>query len=313
MDPVLGAGAVRLPGVHQELRTASSGSQTFSQITASGNSRIQNGNSYYVTYNCSVEHDLLPMLQNDTYQHATARDFARPLQKRKRSVGDVSDDTRDKRERQTLSTVLESLGRYSKSIQQQSEGEQSRKIAAQLMVILEAFEQVGPDADMTEDVDRRVRDLKDQLCRARRIKINAASLLTQTSRIQKAVSEFASISFGDWEISLHTKTSQSSSFDGETLAQTCSALRVQPAHSSTGSCISAFFKESIDVDQTVVMHPVVLAYNQIKSGAKVFKLVEADDLNGLMEHLALGKASIRDCDEMGRPLLRVSKCFYSDA
>jgi hypothetical protein len=54
------------------------------------------------------------------------------------------------------------------------------------------------------------------------------------------------------------------------------------------------------------MHPIVLAYNQVNSGAQVFKLVEEDDLDGLMRFLALGQASIRDCDEAGRSLLHVS-------
>ena len=51
---------------------------------------------------------------------------------------------------------------------------------------------------------------------------------------------------------------------------------------------------------------IVMAYNQVKNDCKVFKLVENDDLVGLMKHLALGKAYTRDCDEDGRSLLHVS-------
>lgn len=59
------------------------------------------------------------------------------------------------------------------------------------------------------------------------------------------------------------------------------------------------------------MHPIVLAYNQVNSGAQVFKFVEKDDLEGFLRHLALGQASIRDCDEVGRSLLHVSLVAFN--
>jgi hypothetical protein len=54
------------------------------------------------------------------------------------------------------------------------------------------------------------------------------------------------------------------------------------------------------------MHPVVLAYDQVSSDAKVFELVKNDDLDGFVRRLALGQASIRNCDEAGHSLLHVS-------
>ena len=48
------------------------------------------------------------------------------------------------------------------------------------------------------------------------------------------------------------------------------------------------------------------SYNRVDSGAKVFKLVENDDLAGLMTLFVRGEASMRDCDEAGRSLLSVS-------
>jgi hypothetical protein len=267
--------------VHEHFVTASSSNQTYSHITASGSSRIHNGNNYYITYDCSTGHGSLPTL----IEHVS-----RSSQKRKRSVSNVPETTQDDRERQTLSTVFESLAQYSKSMQQQSEGEQSTRIAAQLAFILESFEQAASGEKKTADLDSQLQDLKYQLRRARSIKINAVSPQARTSRPYKAYTKATRITSKRWQISLTTKVLHSRSTDGQILTETCSALDVQRMHSS----------------QTVVMHPVVLAYNQVESCAKVFDVVRNDDLDGLMKLLARGQASIRDCDEEGRSLLHVS-------
>lgn len=90
------------------------------------------------------------------------------------------------------------------------------------------------------------------------------------------------------------------------LTETCSALNVQHAAGSRGPYIAAYFVESINLDRTTTMHPIVLAYNQVDNDAQVLELVKNDNLDGLMRHLALGQASIRDCDEASRSLLHVS-------
>ena len=214
--------------------------------------------------------------------------------------------TRDDQQRQTLATVLESLGQYSKSMQQQSEGEQSTRIAAQLAIILESFEHAASDENNTADLDYQLQNLEHQLRRAKSIKINAISAQARVSKHYKAQSKLTRIAWGQWEISLRTKTLHSQSGNGRTLTETCSALKVEHAAGSRGPCIAAYFGESIDFDRTITMHPIVLAYNQVDNDAKVLELVKNDDLNGLIRHLALGQASIRDCDEAGRSLLHVS-------
>lgn len=105
---------------------------------------------------------------------------------------------------------------------------------------------------------------------------------------------------------MRTKTLHSRSDDGRMLTETCSALNVERAAGSRGPCIAAYFGESVDFDRTITMHPIVLAYNQVDNDAQVLKLVKNDDLDGLIRLLALGQASIRDCDEAGRSLLHVS-------
>jgi hypothetical protein len=205
-----------------------------------------------------------------------------------------------------LAAALKSLGQYSKSIQQQSKGDQSTRIVAQLSIILESFEQAVSDEEKTEDLDGQIRDLEDQLRRARHIKINAMSPRMRASRQYKAKTKLTRIVWGQWEISLSTKALQSQSVDGEILTEACSALNVQHAAGSRGPCVAAYFRESVHFDRMERMHPIVLAYNQVNSGDQVFKLVEKDDLDSLMRFLALGQASIRDRDEAGRSLLHVS-------
>jgi len=302
LEPVPRAGAVSRR-VHEHLVTASSSNQTFEHITASGSSRVHNGNNYYITYECSTDHDPLPMSSDE--QHAIVAHVSRSSQKRKRSVSNVPERTPDNRERQTLTAVLESLGQYSKSMQQQSEGEQSEKIAAQLAIILESFEQAASNGEDTGNLDRQLRDLKDQLRRAKRIEINAASPQAHTSRQYMAQSKLAKITFGQWEISLSTKILHSRSTDGRIITETCSALRVQSALGFRGPCIAAFFGESVDVRRTEMISPIVVAYNHVGYDAEVIRLVRDDDLDGLMKLLARGQASIRDCDEKGRSLLHV--------
>jgi hypothetical protein len=302
--PISSAGVLGLRSVEECFTTTSSGSQSYSHITASGSSRVHNGNNYYITYECSTGRDPIPIPSSN--QHTTIEHVSRSSRKRKRSASNVSETTRDEQERQTLANVLESLGQYSKSIQQQSEGEQSTRIAAQLAIILERFEQAASDEDNTADLNRQLQDLKYQLRQARIIKINAISPLAHASRHYKAQSKLTRIVWGHWEISWSTKTLHSRSADGQMLTETCSALNVQHTIGSRGPCIAAYFRESIDFDRTETMHPVVLAYNQVSSDAKVFELVKNDDLDGFMRRLALGQASIRDCDEAGRSLLHVS-------
>ena len=88
------------------------------------------------------------------------------------------------------------------------------------------------------------------------------------------------------------------------MLETCSALHVQ--HISRGSVVSAFFGERDNIDHVTTLCPVVTAYNQVSNDSEVFRIVEQDSLDDLLRMLAIGEASIRDCDEGGRSLLLVS-------
>ena len=88
------------------------------------------------------------------------------------------------------------------------------------------------------------------------------------------------------------------------MLETCSALNVQ--HLSKGSGISAFFGERDNIDHVTTLCPAVTAYNQVSNDSEVFQITRKDSLDDLLRMLAIGEASIRDCDEEGRSLLLVS-------
>lgn len=197
MDLIPRAGVVASQRGQQHLITASSSYQTSENITASGSSTMHIGNIYnncYMTYESQTGRDPLPVLSTD--QQATVEHVLRPSLKRQRSASDVSETTHDTRERQTLAAALESLGKYSKSIQQQSEGEQGEKIATQVTLILQSLEQAVSANEKTEDFDRQVQDLKEQLRKATLIKINAISPQKRAATLLKGQNKLTRIAYG---------------------------------------------------------------------------------------------------------------------
>jgi hypothetical protein len=274
-------------------------------MTASGNSRVHNGNAYYVTYNCYLGHALPLPIHDDRCQPPAVDALARPSQKRRRSVKDAENESQVGRKRLTLAAALESLGQYSKSMQQQRDGKEGSEIATQLTVILETLGQGRPDSDVSRGLDDQVERLLDQLQRTKRVKINAPPPRSQLLRLHKANHKVVHVRFGQWQISLLTKELTSRMVDGQVDTEIYSSLHVQHAFNSRGPPIAAYFGESYNADHTTSLHPIVSSYNQVDSSSKVFDLVERDDLNGLMRLLAVGEASIRDCDAEGRSLLFV--------
>jgi hypothetical protein len=286
-------------------------SQTYSHINASDNSRVHCGNAYYVTYNCHAGNALPLPIHDDACQQPAVHALARPSQKRKRSAEDVENDTQDSRQRLTLAAALESLGQYSKSMQQQRDGKEGSEIAAQLTVILDRLEQERSDSVISQGLDDQVQRLLDQLRQTKRVKINAPPPRSQLLRLHKANHKVAHVKLGQWQISLVTKELTSRMANGQVDTEIYSALHVQHAFSSRGPPIAAYFGERHNADYTTSLHPIVSSYNQVDDSSKVFDLVTFDDLDGLMRLFAVGEASIRDCDEIGRSLLFVSLATIS--
>lgn len=283
------------------IHPASSNGQTFSNIFAHGSSRLHLGNNYYVTYSCSASPDFARPSSDEA---SSAEHLARTSQKRKRHVEDLGETLPGAGSRQTLATVLEALGEYSKSVQQLKEGDKGREIAAQLRLILESLSQAGQDGEALLDLDREVQKLRHQLQGTRRFKINGATPRPLVTEVRKANSKVFSVSSGHWKISLTIKTLTSRAAHGGTCVETCSVLHVQ--HALRGPSVSAFFREQDTIDHVTTISPVVLAYNQVKDHAVVFSLVKRDALDEFLKLLGSGEATIRDCDVEGRSLLYVS-------
>lgn len=273
--------------------------QNFSNIFAHDSSRLHLGDNYYVTYSCAARHELTRRLSSDT---SSSEHSARTTQERKRHVEDAIHGASG---RYTLATVLENLGRYEKSMQQLNEGSEWKLIASQLEVILASLgENAGHDECASGNLDDQLQILRDYPKRTRRIKVNGASPQPLLSRAPKAHGKSFDLIFGNWTISLSIKTLTSQSTRGQTCMETCFALRVW--HRSRGSPVSAFLGERDDIDHFTTMSPVLMAYNQVGSDAEVFDLVKGNALTDFLRLLAIGEASIRDCDEDGRSLLFVS-------
>lgn len=89
-------------------------------------------------------------------------------------------------------------------------------------------------------------------------------------------------------------------------AKTLPTLQVKPRYPLAWSALEVFFSEHWDGQSASSIPPTVLVYNMVDENGEAFGLVLSDDSDALLELLAYDKATIQDCDESGRGLLRVS-------
>jgi hypothetical protein len=204
-----------------------------------------------------------------------------------------------------LEAVFADIATFSKSMGHAKTGRQAKKLAAQLIVILNTLQKAehGSPSDI---VDHQIRHLRRRLKQTTHVKINEAHLRREDVRRSEAHSELYNVKLNGWNVCLMTRTFKARYTDGSFDAQTCCSLHVQSCGTSEVSQISAYFNERTNWDHTVWLHPTILAYNVVEPNASVFDLVRRDDLNGLKEMLQRGQASLRDCDNRGRSLLLVS-------
>jgi hypothetical protein len=283
------------------------GSRNYTNITASGSSRVHNGDVYHcVLYHSSCGHDRSPVSSVQIWRDVIRGETERLALQRETYRDDARENARSGEEQENLAIVLNSLGDCSKSGLQHVGGEQSKSIAALLAVVLDTLNQVAMGEALSGDADRQVQDLKDQLKRTKQIAINAACPRLQNAQLSRANSKIFSIATGHWQISLTVKTVVSQCTDGNFEDIVCSTLHVQPACGSVGARVTAIFREKTDIREMSTIHPIVLAYNQISHTERVFELVANDDLCNLMRLFQSGEASVRHCDEEGRSLLFVS-------
>jgi hypothetical protein len=294
-------------GVDRHNGTPVQGSRHYSNILASGRSRMQIGDVYhYSIYHSSCGHDRSPVSSVQTWQNVICGETERLGLRRGSHPDDAGENARRGEEQEHLAVVLNSLEDFSKSGLPRVGGEQSKSVAALLAVVLDTLNQVAMGEARSGDTDRQVQDLKDQLKRTKQIAINAACPRLKNAQLSRANSKIFSITIGHWQISLTVKTVVSQCTDGNFEDIVCSTLHVQPARGSVGARVTAIFREETDIRGMMTLHPIVLAYKQISHTERVFELVANDDLCNLMLLFKDGQASVRVCDEEGRSLLFVS-------
>ena len=221
----------------------------------------------------------------------------------KRRLGcQVSDGTDD---------MLTKLTAFSKCMSQTIEGEEAQKLSAQLAAVLQLSQNRGRRFHdgfhpVSDSMDRLICHLKYQSKQTNHVKINEARLRHRLTGVTEARGDVFSASTKDFELRLVTTTLNSKQANGFSKTRICHRLYMYSMGTRRRSHITAFFSEETDYHQTTWLHPNILAYNQLPSDSQVFDLVREDDLSGFKRLLYFGEASVRDCDEEGRPLLFVS-------
>jgi hypothetical protein len=207
---------------------------------------------------------------------------------------------------ESIEPVLASLATFSKSMSLSTKGDQAEKLVARLMVLFGILQRDDLDIPVPDIIARHVHHLKDRLKQTTCVNINKVRRQRCSIRASVAHSAVYRVKLEGLMMCLTTKTLESQYADGSFDTQTCSALHVRSLGGSVGPHISAFFSGQSNCDQTIWLHPIVMAYNQVESHAKVLDLVRTDDLDGFQDLLQTGEASLRDCDRQGRTLLYVS-------
>jgi hypothetical protein len=214
---------------------------------------------------------------------------------------------------ESLEHVLNKLGKFSKSIQDQRIGKDAKKIARRIALVVGAVKQEAGLTTLSglEDVHTKhdeddFENISNNLIVAKRVDINTGFRRTKNTRLTRVVRKWDEITFEQWKISLRTSIFEFRNEDGTEVVESLSSLFLDPRPSHASVPIAVHCGETTIQSAVSFINPVILAYRIVPNNAKVFGVVEEDDLEGLVTLLADGKATIRDCDGMSATLLHVS-------
>jgi hypothetical protein len=296
---------------------------TYKDVVARDNARVHYGDAYYhgntnVNYYYSCSTSTQPSVDSLTFCGHRVEDTAGELRSLKRKR--VSTEASTKRhldKEEPLEQVLGKLGKFSKSIQDQRIGKDAKKIARRIALIINAVKQQAAIQGEDEPVqfDNRIashdeddfENIDNCLLVAKRVDINTGFHRIGRTKLVRAVRKRDAVTFGQWEISLSSSTFESRNEDGADVVESLSSFFLKPHAASVGQPIQVYFGERAECSTTSFIYPVVSAYRMIPKGSEVFELIKLDDLEGLQEFLACGKATLRDCDEHNTGLLTVSR------
>ena len=208
--------------------------------------------------------------------------------------------------------MLSKLGKLSKSTQDQRIGKDAKKIARRTALVLNAVkrqagtpESVGPNENLVGHCEDDFESIENSLIVSKRVDVNTGFRRTKHTKLARVVRRCDRIRCGEWEISLKTATYEHRNQDGTEVVESFSSLCLDPQTPRAGVPITVHFGETTLHSAVSFINPVISAYRTIPDESEIFRVVENDDLESLVTLLADGKATIRDCNELGTTLLHV--------
>jgi hypothetical protein len=263
-------------------------------------------------------HSLKRKQTSDTYCGPDAESRKGELfsSKRRRIPNDVS-VKQDTDKEDSLEYVLNTFGKFSKSIQDQRLKKDAKKLVRRIVLIINAVKRQAATSQGNEQLDGHGRaashdeddfeNIGNCLLVAERVDINTGCHHIGCTKLVRVFRKRDVVKFGQWEISLSTSSFESRDENGTEIVESLTSVSLNPRTPSAGPPVQILFGKQTNHSAVGFIHPVVLAYRLIPNDSEVFELIEKDDLEGLKELLACGKATLRDCDEYNAGLLTVSR------
>jgi hypothetical protein len=228
--------------------------------------------------------------------------------KRKRiQDADAEEDSRQGQD--PVDMAVHHLGQLYLSIQHFQKDRGAQRLVKWLRLLVGTFTDEHAESRLEHTLDT-LESLQNGLVSVNRVSVNSAphSRRTLPTHMYEVRRKSSVIVVGKWEIRLDTIFRDSIDTKGQEINESFSSLHLKPAGGTVagGTAMSAFFGERTELLQRSFLNPSIITYRTVASSSEVFKLVERDDVDGLVRLIALQKASARDCDETGQSLLFVS-------
>lgn len=283
----------------------------YSGITISGQARVQNGDTYQIQNYYSRHVPSPDSIIRGSRAKLSFEESGWP-RKRKRVAGDDNEGQILGREGcSQLDRAVAHLGELAMSLKDQKKDGDAQRILQWIRLLLDALED-GDSMSLSQHTGDEIATLQKGLLRADRVMVNSTPLSRRKafSQVTETTRKRSVIKLGKWKICLDTLICKSLDGERRDVIDSYSSLRLDALSSKSAvtNSIAAFFGETTEYNQKTVMHPTILAYRVVDSNSEIFRLVERDDLQGLIGMLAEQRATVRDCDQEGRSLLHVS-CF----
>lgn len=205
-----------------------------------------------------------------------------------------------------LTMSMDVLCGLSKTISHQIyEGETLGRVQRSIGALIHALEDGthGEAGNKEWDIKLLTQDLRV----SSRVDVNGMHTnISVPPRVATSTRRRATVTIHTRQISLDVVSWTKLDASGLHTEESLSSLRVRPLDGCSGTPLTVSFRSKICLASSTVHHPSIIAYHSVKRTSEAFEMVRRDDLGGLLRLLALGKATLRDCDEENYTLLYVS-------